>query len=217
MHTINHYILDDLQVHRLVSRYHNSNTFIVHHTDSTDVIIIDPGDPDTSLLEGYLAENDLRIHSVWLTHEHSDHCAGVNALYHWQAFPLYCTAVCAQHILNPKRNFSAYIDEIETFVVHPKTTIVGNQSIVEFGGLDMIILTTPGHTQGSACFKWGKAIFTGDTLMKDYRTPLNFPGSDKEAYQKSITTLLHKANRDSFVFPGHGTPFIFSEHPLFQE
>jgi glyoxylase-like metal-dependent hydrolase (beta-lactamase superfamily II) len=213
---INQYSLDDLEVYRLISRYHNSNTYIVQHAGRTDVIVVDPGDPDTSLLIDFFTENEFRIHSVWLTHEHSDHCAGVNSLYNWQPFPLYCTAVCAQHILDSKRNFSAYIDEIETFVVQPKTTILDNQSEVDFDGLDMIILATPGHTKGSACFMLSRAIFTGDTLMKDFKTPLNFPGSDKEAYQKSITTLVHNVNVNSYVFPGHGNPFAFSEHPLIE-
>ena len=74
---------------------------------------------------------------------------------------------------------------------------------------------TPGHTQGSACFKLCSAIFSGDTWMKDYKTPLNFPGSDKEAYQNSIRTLLQNLSSDSYIFPGHGNPFALSEHPLF--
>jgi len=211
---VNYYKVDDLHVHRLVSRYHNSNTFIAHSFGSAEVIIVDPGDPDTSLIVEYLNAKEFDIHSVWLTHEHSDHCAGINALYTRQAFPIYCTAICAQNVLNPKRNFSAYIDEIETFIVHPATTAVGHKCGVNFGGKEIIVLSTPGHTKGSACFILGSTVFSGDTLMKDYKTPLNFPGSDKVAYQNSIRTLLQNLKSDSYIFPGHGNPFALSEYSL---
>lgn len=75
------------------------------------------------------------------------------------------------------------------------------------GGL--IVIHTPGHTCGSACFQYGRLLFSGDHLLPDY-TP-NIGATDMESghllgqYLGSLAKIRRLAGIE-LVLPGHGEP-----------
>lgn len=196
-----------LTIQRIISSYHGSNTYIIYKEPKDGVIVVDPGDPDISLLQKVLTSISGSILAVWLTHEHSDHCAGVNALYNWRKFDLFCSESCGHNIKNAKKNFSFYIDEINAFTVDTPNISLAHNQVLSFFSQKCTFYETPGHSEGSGCFLMDHVLFSGDTWMAEFKTPLNFPGSDKEAYKTSLD-ILSKCIKDHMViFPGHGLPF----------
>lgn len=235
-------------VHRLVSNYHGSNTYIIPFDDSF-VIIIDPGDPDISNILYWLESHEKKVLAVFLTHEHSDHCSGVDKLFEVHNFLLFSSSECASNIVNSKQNFSFYINEIETFKIKTKSITLFHDQLIklvtasgatigsylndvkyhlsvihsldEIKGLNgsgntnslapFILLKTPGHSPGSSCIIYKNFIFTGDTLLRDYKTPLTFPHSNRNDYFVSLHKILKIITPGMVAFPGHGSPFSLDD------
>lgn len=206
-----------LEIHQIVSGYHGSNTYIIS-LDSQNVILIDPGDPDTSVVEKWLKTNNKTINAVFLTHEHADHCAGVNNLYRLNPFSLFCSPECDKNMRNSKQNFSFYIDIIDAFEVEVPAIILGdNQTLsiestlyqISNNAVRFSFHHTPGHSPGGACIIIDDFIFTGDTILNKTKTPLNFPHSHKKTYATSLKKLKGLLKPGMKIYPGHGDPFKF--------
>ena len=109
-------------VHQIVNNFHSSNTFILELTNSK-VVLIDVGNFDE--IYRWLTEHNKQVHTVILTHEHSDHCHGLNELFELSQFNLICSKMCSINIGNCKQNYSLYIDDLETFeIAVPTKTII---------------------------------------------------------------------------------------------
>lgn len=217
-------------MHQIISGYHGSNTFIIE-IGIDKVIIIDPGDPDIAILEKWLLSNNKTILAVFLTHEHGDHCAGVNSLYKLNPFTIFCSPECEKNMRNSKQNFSFYIDIIETFEVQvpacmlkdgqafaikPNYTILNLDSDKEILNSSSFLQTftfyhTPGHSPGSACIINDNNIFTGDTILNKLKTPLKLPHSDKQTYLSSLQKLKPFLKKGMKIYPGHGEPYVFED------
>jgi glyoxylase-like metal-dependent hydrolase (beta-lactamase superfamily II) len=70
--------------------------------------------------------------------------------------------------------------------------LFGDGDRLSVGGLEVIVLHTPGHTPACVTYLVGDAAFVGDTLfMPDYGTArADFPGGDARTLYRSIRRLL---------------------------
>lgn len=195
-------------VHQLVNKFRGANTFIIEVCDDS-VVLVDPGDPDISPLLNLLQEKKKKIMAAILTHEHADHCGGL-INYHSSA-PVYCSEATARNIGSSKQNLSLYIENTQPFEVKTQTTIVRDGETKQLGAVGFTFFKTPGHSPGSICIRTGTAIFTGDTLLNNSKTPLTFPHSNKKDYQASIERLKTIIDPGMTVYPGHGEPYVYSE------
>lgn len=197
-----------MKIHRIISRYHQSNTYLLE-SDGDEIVIIDPGDPNIDVVVEFLEKNNKRINSVLITHEHADHCAGVNPLAAKFSFDLICSAVCGINIANSKQNFSFYIDIIDPFEINKTSTSVNDYENMEIMGEKFQFLLTPGHSPGSLCIFINNSLFTGDSLLNNLKTPLTFPHSNRADFKKSMYKLNEKLKPGMMIYPGHGEPFVF--------
>ncbi len=196
----------EFNVIQLVSSYKNANTFIIEINDA-DVIIIDLGNYPSDELANWLKTKNKNLIGLFLTHEHADHCYGVDALKRLIDFTLYCSEKCEVNMRNPKQNFSRYIEEFETFGVQSEATIITDGQILNFNGFEITIMETPGHSPGSICIVSDNIIFTGDTLLNGVESPLSFPHSNKKDYQESKKKIFRLLTNQFKIYPGHGEPF----------
>ena len=171
---------------------------------------IDIGNLETGLVEQFLDENNGLLIAYCLTHAHADHTYGIKKMYETYKMPIYCSENCANEINNSKRNFSLYTDEIDTFEYDLPYTHVGNESKIEIDKIEMQVCLVPGHSPGCVVFSLGNAIFTGDFLMAEYPTPLNFPNSSKADFNNSLRSFARfLENKEGVViYPGHGKSFV---------
>jgi hydroxyacylglutathione hydrolase len=189
-----------MQVKQIKNEIFNSNTYII--ISKTNCLIVDPCNPTNSLTE-YINKSNLKPLAVLLTHEHADHCSGVDNICAEYDIDLYCSKKCAENIKNPKYNFSRYIEPLEEFSVKSKATIIEDEKIIKIMDFNILLMETPGHSPGSACFFIDNFVFTGDTLMKNIKTPLHFPNSNKEEYHKSIEKLNNRIKPSMTIYCGH--------------
>lgn len=199
-----------MHVHTFQNPYFGSNTFIITLNNNKSVVV-DPGNPVIQSITDWVSQNNSKIESVILTHEHFDHCAGVNALFEWSPFELICTEEAAANIALSRQNFSFYVENVNTFEIKLPTKIVRDGDSIQWGAERFDFIQIPGHSPGGLCIKTENAFFTGDTLLYKTKTPLSFPHSNKKDYQRSIEKLKNTLVPGKTIYPGHGESFIYSE------
>lgn len=95
------------------------------------------------------------------------------------------------------------------FVIEPVTLDqrLADGDRLSVGGIELLVLHTPGHTPGSICL-WiddEEILFTGDTLLKGGAGYLERPESDPLALATSIRRLSEYPSATE-LYPGHGAP-----------
>jgi glyoxylase-like metal-dependent hydrolase (beta-lactamase superfamily II) len=158
-----------------------TNTWLLREPGSSDVVVIDPGPDDAGHLDRIVADADAldaHIVAIVLTHDHPDHIAGVRAL--------------SQRINAP---------------VHARrdnTLQIGRQSV---GGIEIDVLSTPGHTADSVSFQVvaDDAVVTGDTVLGRGTTVVAYPDGNLAQYLHSLDEVRRLVDRGvATVLPGHG-------------
>jgi glyoxylase-like metal-dependent hydrolase (beta-lactamase superfamily II) len=147
--------------------------------------------------EAILADHDAELVGVFDTHAHADHVSGAAKLAERHDVPYY---------LHPKDALA--ID----------ATAIEDGATVTIGGLDVEVIHTPGHSEGSVSFEiGGKALLTGDTLFHrsvgrvELGVEAGIEDSDVEsnaaALYESLQRLLDRPD-DVVVLPAHdpGSP-----------
>lgn len=191
-----------MQITRIVGTQAKANTWIIVNPDYSNkqCVLIDAND---KVLE-YLSENMLEPLAIFLTHEHYDHCCGVNELITKYDIPIICSKVCGINIGNKRKNLSFYNDGIG-FEIKNNIQTVDDDSILDFIGEKFRIIYTEGHTPGGICIILSeKVIFTGDTYMSEFKTPKT-PGTDKNLLEISQERIKKMIREKKYrVCSGHG-------------
>lgn len=95
-------------------------------------------------------------------------------------------------------------------------TIMGEQSkaecvslkikegeVIDFDGLKLKAIYTPGHTDDSYSFLLDKLLFTGDTLFIRGTGRTDFQNGDAYAQYDNIKNKLFSLDEDTIIYPGH--------------
>jgi glyoxylase-like metal-dependent hydrolase (beta-lactamase superfamily II) len=125
-----------------------TNCYIVFNQESRETVIIDPGVEDRRI-EDFIRQRDLSVKAILNTHDHADHTRA-NGKY----AKLFNAPICA-----PK-------DDADYYDSSPDRLLKDGE-VLDFNGLSIRVVQTPGHTDGSLCFLIGDYIFSGDTLFKN--------------------------------------------------
>ena len=169
-----------------------TNCYIVTDEKTLKCAIIDPGG-DSNMILDYIESNNLKPEAIFLTHGHFDHHLGLDAIIDTLTVPVYINKADAvgdgspdQHKLEDGGRVSWYA-EGDVFAI---------------GGLDFIVMETPGHSPGSVTIKCENALFTGDTLFRDSCGRTDLGGGSMETLLKSLKRISDLKG-DYEVYPGH--------------
>jgi glyoxylase-like metal-dependent hydrolase (beta-lactamase superfamily II) len=203
-----------LTVQSFVNSPVTSNCYVLFDRDfGNECIIVDPGSRSEKELIDYLVGESLIPKYIILTHEHFDHCWGVNELVERYHIPIICSELCAEAIKHEKKNCSVFYDNKDPFVINNETIKVEEIDYeLLFEGMMIKFFLTPGHTEASICFSIAEFFFTGDTLIKDMRTITKLPTGSLNRLQYSIELIKSMAHRGYTVCPGHGNCFMLDDY-----
>ena len=162
-----------------------TNTWVLLEPGSTEAVVIDPGPLD----EGHLAavlraveERGARVAETVLTHRHLDHS---------EAAPRF-----------------AELTGSRVRAVGPGHDDLGDGDVIRTGGLELRVVTTPGHTSDSISFALPAdgALLTGDTVLGRGTTVVAHPDGELAAYLDSLERIRALTGDGSVVriLPGHG-------------
>lgn len=187
-------------------------TYIVYDEQSLEAVIIDP--VDVQLERDLAALERLGVTLKWTveTHAHADHITSAARLAELTGAHMAVPAGC----------------EIGTAAVQ-----LADGDLIRFGRERLVVLHTPGHTAGSACFYWERVphehedppteatqaplghqmrpdqrhderhVFTGDTLLIQGCGRTDFQSGDAGALYDSITQKLFTLPDTAIVWPAH--------------
>lgn len=195
-------------IHRFLNNNFNSNAYII--SVGNNCIVVDPGTSYTDELLNYTNTNKLSISYIILTHEHYDHCMGVNYLRNKNPnIKLVTSYYCNQNIQDDRMNLSRYADEKGNgFTISPANIVINCDSNLNLLGLPFHFLLTPGHSQGSMCFGFYHILFSGDTIIPYYKPILKLKGGSISDYHQSLDKLKKiYRNTKLFLYPGHGESY----------
>ena len=162
-----------------------TNTWVLVEPGSTEALVIDPGPLD----EGHLAavlrvvqERGARVAETVLTHGHHDHA---------EAAPRFAELTGAR-----VRAVGRGHDDL------------GDGDLLTVGGLELRVVSTPGHTSDSISFALpaDAALLTGDTVLGRGTTVVAHPDGELAAYLASLDRIRALTGDGSVVriLPGHG-------------
>ena len=203
--------MQQVSVKTLVNFPVSSNCYILRKSGTNSCIIVDPACGPGDHIHEYLLKEKIIPQYIVLTHEHWDHISSVEYIRGQYKCKLIASRICSESICSPKKNLSVFYDQ-KGFACLPADIII-EDGYSSFSWDDLMIEfhATPGHSAGGICFSIGEKLFTGDTLMKEYKAFVKLPGGNKDELQRSIDLLFRKYDGDTDVFPGHGYPFKLKE------
>jgi len=191
----------EAQVHGLFDPATWTVTYVVHNGPGSECAIIDsvldydPKSGRTQHLSAdkvvdYVRTHDLKVQWILETHAHADHLSAAPYL---------------RSQLGGKIGIGGHITRVQkvfkgVFNLEPGFKEDGSQfdhlfeegETVPLGALAGEVIFVPGHTPACVAYRFGDAVFVGDTLfMPDVGTArCDFPGGDARALYASIRKLM---------------------------
>ena len=137
-----------LTIHSIVNQPVPSNCYVLYDKAiGEDCIVIDPGSKDDVDLLSFIDKSGLRPKYIVLTHEHFDHCWGVNKLVELFGIPIICSRLCADCIGSEKRNCSVFYDYNERFFISGNVICLESINFVlHFANTELKFFPSPGHS-----------------------------------------------------------------------
>ncbi|MBE7061840.1 MAG: MBL fold metallo-hydrolase [Clostridiales bacterium] len=194
-----------MKLYHLVTGPLRVNTYFLVNEQTNQAVVIDSGENYKKIKQ---TEQSLgvKIEAVLLTHAHFDHAGNAKKLQDDGA-KIYISKIDAPKLKNHEnlssdfgRQFD-YLDADYTFSDGEKLKICG---------IELEVIMTPGHTDGSATFIVGNAMFTGDTLFLESVGRTDFISGNRDDLVASVKKLFALSG-DYSVYPGH-EDFTTLEH-----
>lgn len=206
--------MTDFFIHRLVNRPVTSNCYLITVPVSDSCLVIDPGTEDCSELLKFLQEREWKPEYIIFTHEHVDHIIGAQTLQqHYPQSRILCSSNCATYMQLSKYNLTRMTEQWTERTSMPEANIrledIGYR--MNWQGIDIRFYPAEGHSKGSIYFFIGDRLFTGDTLIKGYRTTTQLPGASREDLIATFRKMLEITPRNITVYSGHFEPFCLQE------
>jgi len=158
---------------------------LIDHSTQT-AAVVDPA-WDVPAIINRAKSLDITITNILLTHSHHDHINGID-----QLLGKYDAEV---HLLNSEASFWGG-DLIQPSLHH------GGDSIT-IGKTEIEVLHTPGHTPGSACYRAGNDLITGDTLFVFGCGRCDLRGGDPEQMHTTLKRFRDELPDSIVIHPGH--------------
>lgn len=160
--------------------------YIITDNKSKESAIIDPA-WDMSEVYKYIAENNLILKKILLTHSHHDHINAIDEILISHDLEI--------HINKKEKVF--WKKEYDSFVINH-----GGDTI-KLGETEIRSLHTPGHTPGSTCYHIGDDLIAGDTLFVFGCGRCDLHGGNPEEMFNTLKDIKMSLDPKTIILPGH--------------
>lgn len=183
------------------------NCSILADLDAAEALVIDPGD-DVSRILAFLAEHNLKLKQIFVTHGHIDHVGGAAELRRRTGAPVYMNQRDLPQLQHMDMQAAWLGIETPQTVPPDVDAVTGTKAAA--GVWSGEVLATPGHTEGSVSlyFPSQKLLLAGDTLFAGSIGRTDLPGGNSRAILQSIRDVLMPLPEDTAVVTGHGSETI---------
>ena len=178
-----------------------TNVYLGINTETKEAFLVDPADraEDIAL---WITQAGVTLKAILLTHGHFDHIMALNDLKKRYNVPVYAHEEEEDVLKQSSLNLSGSIGQIFTTQAD---VYVKDGEHLKLAGLDVIVLYTPGHTKGGACYYFPeeKVLMSGDTLFHCSIGRTDFPTGSMSQLVRSVKEQLFVLPDDVQVYPGH--------------
>jgi hydroxyacylglutathione hydrolase len=167
-------------VHQIPVGSMQNFTYILEDESTSEGIIIDPS-WDLDEIMRIVQKNNIKVKYIVNTHHHFDHTIGNDAI---------------------KNETGAPILQYKTSTIKHDLEVSDGDKI-KFGGSELTVVHTPGHSKDSMCLVGDGKIFSGDTLFVGTCGRVDLPGGDARELYHSLVDILRKMDDNLVMYPGH--------------
>ena len=180
---------------------YQTNCYMICGENSDKCVVIDPGyEPQRVLAQA--AKQGKTIEAILLTHGHFDHVGAVRDIAAETDCEVY---ICPEDLSMPPQMTAGPLYYTRTYT---------EGDVLNLADLQIRVIRTPGHTQGSVCLLVEDAMFSGDTLCEGSCGRTDLPGGDWTQILQSLKRLK-EISRDYKVYPGHGGSTTLAEERMY--
>ncbi len=170
--------------------------YLITSGKSSEGILIDPAG-DFERIFQKIDLHDVKIKYIVNTHCHWDHASGNE----------YVNEKTGAQILVHEKELQKTSQEVpwynnETQPLGP-LAILKNGDIIKAENLELEVIHTPGHSEGSISLYTEGNIFTGDTLFTEGMGRTDLEGGSYKEIMKSIKNKILSLPDSTVIWPGH--------------
>jgi hydroxyacylglutathione hydrolase len=187
------------------------NCSLVWSAETREGAVIDPGG-DLEHILAAVADEDVRLTKILLTHAHIDHAGATHALAVKLGLPIEGPHPDDQFWIDmlPEQARLFGFAPVQTFT---PTRWLREGDTVQVGPETLDVHHCPGHTPGHVVFhsRADRLAFVGDVLFAGSIGRTDFPRGDYATLIDSITRKLWPLGNDVTFVPGHGPTSTFGQ------
>ena len=198
-----------LKVETLTLGIYQTNTYIVHDSESASCAVIDPGYDAQRILKT-VSDLGLTVDAILLTHGHFDHVGAAEEIVEATGCKLWMSESDWSQFPNPVTAYYYPLANCD----FTEVCFCEEDEHIHAGGLTFVTWHTAGHTWGSVCFVCQGALFSGDTLFAGSCGRMDLPGGDRDAMHRSLERLAETEGNYT-VYPGHGPKTTLAAEKMF--
>ena len=194
-----------------------TNCWVIANEAQGECIIVDPGASDMSSISSggisdeinlIVSEEGFKPVAALLTHGHLDHTFSIKALADGYQIPTYIHSEDRRFIAEPagilSPEFASHLGSMQ-FNEPNQVEALRDGAILEFIGLNIRAIHSPGHTKGSLMFMVNdEVLISGDVLFAGSIGRTDLPTGSASEMQKTLMTKILPLSDDVRVLPGHG-------------
>lgn len=189
-----------MNIKRIVVGVYAVNCYIVYN-DEKKGFIVDPGGDYDDIINFINSEN-IELEFILLTHGHGDHIGAVKKLKENLNLEIYACEKEKNLLEDSIINLSKSIPPFKPIKLISDIWLKDGDKI-NFHGIELNVIETPGHTEGSICILMGNTMFTGDTLFKMSVGRSDLPTGSCDEIINSVKKLYFYDD-EIRILPGHG-------------
>ncbi|MEO0599974.1 MAG: MBL fold metallo-hydrolase [Myxococcota bacterium] len=182
-----------------VARQMDNFVYLLGDGERRECLVVDPA-WDVDGIVRCAEADDMTIRGALVSHWHPDHVGGNLMGHDVQGLARFRELV----------DVPIYVHEADAPWVQAMTGLAGsdlapvqNGHRIAVGAVEVECLHTPGHTEGSQCFRCGQALVSGDTLFLEGCGRTDLPGGDIEEMWRTLSERLLALPADLVLYPGH--------------
>jgi len=169
--------------------------------------VIDPSG-DAEMLHRLITEQGASLEWILHTHAHFDHCLETSKL-----ADLFENDHPSIALHPDERSWFSKVSEMAAWfgiAAEPETVPITHDLFdgqhLSVGDLELEVVHTPGHSEGSVCFSLTKLklVVVGDVIFQGSIGRTDLPGGSFPVLERSIREKIYTLPDETTLIPGHG-------------
>lgn len=191
-----------LKVTTLTFPCFSANCYLITDESTGESLLVDPGSYGDRQRDFIKSQGIESLKYILLTHGHFDHMIGVERFRNAFGGEVVVHENDSDKLSSAVGSLYSRFEREIPFASATADIIVKDGDRLPFGGGEIEVIHTPGHTKGCVCYKIGDCLFTGDTLFRGSIGRTDFPDSNQNEMLASLKKL-YSIEGDFKVYPGH--------------